>query len=207
MKDTQLIHPYIERVLRQIILKDLANKGRPRWDKPHTEAVVYWMKYLLKKINHPKLLNPKILLTAAYAHDWGYANLFSQKTPISIDQARSQKDLHMKKSVEMIERLIYQRLSGYFAQAEVLRLAHLVSVHDFINKLQDEDELLLMECDALGMLDVELVPPTLSLLENEHFMRTSIYQKRLPRFTHDQAKKIAQELIKKREKFYQDLKK
>ncbi len=196
-----MIHPYIERTLRQIILKDLANKGRPRWDKPHTEAVVYWMKYLLKKINNPKL-NPKVLITAAYAHDWGYANLFKQKNPITIDQARSQKDLHMKKGVEMIERLIYQRLSGYFTEPEVLRLTHLISVHDYINQLQDEDELLLMECDALGMLDTELVPPTLSPKENDYFIKTSILKKRLPRFIHPEAKKIAEKLIEKREQFY-----
>lgn len=206
MKNDLIIHPYIERILRQIILKDLANKGRPRWDKPHTEAVVFWMKHLLKKINHPQL-NPKVLITAAYAHDWGYANLFSQKKPITIDQARGQKDLHMKKGVEMIERLIAQRLPGYFTQPEVLRLTHLISVHDHVGQLQAEDELLLMECDALGMIDAKRVPPTLSAPENEHFMKTSIEQKRLPQFIHDEAKEIAQELIEKRQQYYSALKK
>ena len=196
-----MIHPYIERILRQVILKDLANKGRPKWDRLHTEAVVYWMKQLLKKLNNPKF-NSKILITAAYAHDWGYADLFKQKNPITINQARSQKDLHMKKSVEMIERLIYQRLSGYFTEAEILRLTHIISIHDHINQLQDKNELLLMECDALGMLDAERVPPTLSSKENDHFMETSIYQKRLPRFIHQEAKEIAKKLIKKREQFY-----
>ena len=206
MPKSQLIHPYIERILRQVILKDLANKGRPQWDKPHTEAVVYWMKYLLEKIDNPSL-NSKVLITAAYAHDWGYANLFKQRNPITIKQARSQKDLHMKKGVEMIEQLIYQRLPGYFTEAEILRLTHLISVHDYTNQLQDEDELLLMECDALGMIDIERVSPTLSPQENKHFLRTSIDQKRLPRFIHPEAKQVAQELIKKRKKFYQTLEK
>lgn len=206
MKNSPLIHPYLERILRQIILKDLANKGRPRWDKPHTEAVVYWMKYLLKKIKNPQL-NPKVLITAAYAHDWGYANLFQQKNPITIDQARGQKDLHMKKGVEMIERLIYQRLVGYFTEVEVLHLTHLISIHDHVGQLKNEDELLLMECDALGMIDVERVPPTLSATENKYFMKTSIEQKRLPKFIHDEAKEIAQDLITEREKFYLALKK
>jgi hypothetical protein len=206
MKKSQLIHPYIERILRQVILKDLANKGRPHWDKPHTEAVVYWMKYLLKKINKPEL-NSKVLITAAYAHDWGYANLFEQKKPITIDQALSQKDLHMKKGVEMIERLVYQRLSSYFTEAEILRLTHLISIHDYVDQLQDEDELLLMECDALGMIDTERVNPTLSKEDSERLMKNSINKKRLPQFMHQEAKSIAQDLIKKREKFYSTLKK
>ena len=201
MKKTPLIHPYIERILRQIILKDLANKGRPKWDKPHTEAVVFWMKHLLKEINNPQL-NPKVMITAAYAHDWGYMNLFAQKKITSIKQVIPYKKLHMKMSVEMIERLIAQRLPGYFTQPEVLRLTHIISVHDNIRELKNEDEVLLMECDALGMLDADQVPPTLSPKENKYFMKHSIYDRRLPKFIHVEAKKIAQELIKKREEFY-----
>ena len=204
MKKSPLIHPYIERILRQIILKDLANKGRPKWDNPHTEAVVHWMKHLLTELNNPDL-NSKVLITAAYAHDWGYAGLFSQKKPITIDQARSRKDLHMKKSVEMIERLIIQRLPSYYTQAEFLRLTHLISIHDYVDQLEDEDELLLMECDALGMLEVERVPPTLPTKENSYFMKTSIEGKRLPRFIHAEAKEIAKDLIEKRKKYYQEI--
>lgn len=196
-----MIHPYIERILRQIILKDLVNKGRPHWDKPHTEAVVFWMKHLLEKINNPQL-NPKIMITAAYAHDWGYMGLIKQKRITSIKEVIPYKKLHMKRSVEMIERLIVQRLPGYFSQPEILRLTHIISVHDAVDQLQDEDEILLMECDALGMLDVERVPPTLSPKENKYFMKHSIYNKRLPKFIHDEAKKIAQELIEKRAAFY-----
>jgi len=201
MKKSGLIHPYIERILRQIILKDLANKGRPHWDKPHTEAVVFWMKHLLKKINNPSL-NPKVLITAAYAHDWGYASLFRQKKITSIRESIPYKKLHMKRSVEMIERLIAQRLPGYFNQPEVLNLTHIISVHDDIDKIRDDDEVLLMECDALGMLDVDHVPPTLSAKENEYFMKHSIYKLRLPRFMHSEAKKIAEELIEKRTDYY-----
>ncbi len=199
-----LIKPYVEKILRQIILKDLANKGRPSWDKPHTEAVVYWMKQLLKQLDKPKL-NSQVLITAAYAHDWGYAGLFQQKSSITIDQARSKKSLHQKRGAHWLERLIYQRLSRHFSETEVLRAIHLVQIHDAINQLKDEDELLLMECDALGMLDVKRVTPTLSPEENEYFLRTSIYEKRLPRFIHPIAKKIAQELLKEREKSYQTL--
>lgn len=205
----QLIHPYIERVLSQIILKDLANKGRPQWDKPHTETVVYWMKELLRKINQNRpnknQLSPKVLITAAYAHDWGYAGLFSQNSPITIDQARSKKEIHQERGAMMIERLIYQRLASYFNEAEVLRVTHLVLVHDLVDQLEAEDEILLMECDALGMIDAERVTPTLSSKQNEYLLRTSLYNKRLPKFKHQAAKKAAKKLLAHREKYYQQL--
>ncbi len=201
MQKSALIHPYIERTLRQIILKDLANKGRPYWDKPHTEAVVYWMKYLLEKIDNHRL-NPKVMITAAYAHDWGYMGLIKQKRITSIKEVTPYKKLHMKRSVEMIECLIVQRLPGYFTQPEILRLTHLISIHDDIDQLHEEDEILLMECDALGMIDAERVPPNLSATENEYAIQHSIYERRLPKFIHQEAKKIAQKLIKNRTEFY-----
>ncbi len=206
MKKSALIHPKIERILRQIILKDLANKGRPKWDKPHTEAVVHWMKHLLVEINNPQI-NPKVMITAAYAHDWGYAQLFDLTKPVSINDSRSQKDLHMKRSQHMIERLIYERMARYFSAIEVLRITHLVSVHDYPDKLKDEDEILLMECDTLGMVDVDHVKPTLTKKDNQRFLQNSILKKRLPKFIHPPAKDIAQELITQREKYYQDLEK
>lgn len=203
-----LIHPYLERVLRQIILKDLANKGRPTWDKPHTEAVVYWMKYLLVKINPKrpveKQFNPKVMVTAAYAHDWGYMNIFSQKKIKSIKEVIPYKQQHMQLSVQLIERLIAQRLSSYFTQAEILHLTHIISVHDNVKILKTEAEILLMECDALGMLDVKRVPPTLSPAENKYFMKHSIYERRLPKFIHQEAKEAAEKLIKERSLFYKE---
>lgn len=199
-----MLHPFIERTLRSVILKDLARSGRPQWDKPHTEAVVYWMKYLLKEINKPESeLNPKVLITAAYAHDWGYYGLFDQKNPITVQQARSQKVEHLKRGAQRIEQLLYTRLAGYFTDAEAQRVIHLVGIHDKIGELKDEDEILLMECDALGMIDVERVRPTLSPEENHNLMRTSIAAKRLPKFVHDPAKKTAQRLLATREEWYQ----
>lgn len=199
-----LIHPYVERILRQIILKDLANKGRPSWDKPHTEAVVFWIKELLRNLDQPNL-NSQVLITAAYAHDWGYAGLFQQKSPITIDQARTKKAVHQARGARWIERLIYQRLSRHFTESEILRVTHLVLVHDSINELTAEDELLLMEGDALGMIDVERVTPTLSAKENQYLLKTSLYNKRLPKFIHSEAKKAAEKLLQKREAYYQAL--
>lgn len=184
----------VEQVLRQVILKDLANKGRPNWDRPHTEAVVYWMKFLLEKLNSPTL-NSKVLITAAYAHDWGYMDLFTKGKSVNIDDVPPMKKLHMKRGAELIERLLYQRLSGFFSEIEIIRVAHLVGVHDAVKELTDEDELLLMETDTLGMLDEERVPPTLSPQERQRFLEKSIYNLRLPRFIHPEAKEVAETLL------------
>ena len=50
-KSETLIKPQNEKVLKQVILKDL-DKGRKDFDLPHTKAVVYWMKYLLQNIEN-----------------------------------------------------------------------------------------------------------------------------------------------------------
>ncbi len=189
-----MIPDRVEQVLRQIILKDLSNKGRLNWDHPHTEAVVYWMKHLLQVLNSPTL-NTKVLITAAYAHDWGYADLFAREKNLSIAEVIPMKKLHMKRGAEMIERLLYQRLSSFFTEQEILRVVHLVGIHDTVRELKDEDELLLMECDTLGMLDEERVSPTLSTEERERFREKSIYNLRLPRFIHQEAKEIAEKLL------------
>ncbi len=199
-KPNQLIHPKAEQVLRQIILKDLKNKGRSGYDKPHTEAVVFWMKELLGLLNNPGL-NSKVLIAAAYAHDWGYAGLFDKSDSRSLSNILDRKKLHMQRGAEKIEQLLFQRLNQYFSDSEKLRIIHLVAVHDKVRDLKDEDELLLMEADTLGMLDVERVPPTFSAEDNKRFMEHSIKTLRLPRFYHQPAKELAEGLIEKRAAF------
>lgn len=193
-----LIKPQIERVLRQIILKDLS-KGRKDFDKPHTEAVVYWMKHLLMTLETKKL-DSQVLITAAYAHDWGYIGLFSNTNSNSLSDIKNNKELHMIRGSEMIEQLLQQRLGKLFTQNQILRVSHLVLFHDKVRKLIDEDEILLMEADTLGMLDTSFVKSTFSKNDNKTFMKKGIKGLRLPKFIHEEAKQIATELIMKREK-------
>ncbi|MBU0975048.1 hypothetical protein KKD03_05105 [Patescibacteria group bacterium] len=208
-----LIKPQIEKVLKQIILKDLS-KGRKDFDKPHTEAVVHWMKYLLKNIQslQPKnsgknsrkssTLDPQVLITAAYAHDWGYVGLFSESKANSLDKILKNKKLHMIRGANMIERLLHQRLSRHFTQNQILKVAHLVLFHDKIKNLINEDEILLMEADTLGMLDTNFIKPTFSKKDHNNFMKKGIRGLRLPHFKHPEAKKIALKLIEKGKSFY-----
>ncbi|MGD9129020.1 MAG: hypothetical protein PVJ09_00825 [Candidatus Woesebacteria bacterium] len=212
-KNSNLISPIIERTLRQIILKDLANKGRKNFDKNHTLAVVYWTKQLLKIINSKqngkqnktkidKKLNSKILITAAYAHDWGYASLFQNSDSDDYAAIQAQKQLHMWQGAIKIERLLYQRLSSHFSEAEIIRVAHLVYIHDQLDKLKDEDEVLLMEADTLGALDTDRMKPTFSKKDHHRFIQ-EVRKKRLAGFVHSQASKLGKELIKKRIAFYE----
>ena len=204
-----LIKPQIEKVLRQIILKDLS-KGRKDFDRPHTEAVVYWMKYLLENVESIKsktlgvnpTIDPQVMITAAYAHDWGYIGLFNNSNHSSFSDIAKMKKLHMTKGAMMIEQLLHQRLGRHFTQQQILRVAHLVLFHDKMEELVDEDEMLIMEADTLGMLDIDKVKPTFSKEDNEEFMKKSINGRRLPKFIHPEAKEIALKLVKKRISFY-----
>ncbi len=195
-----LIHPKAERVLRQIILKDLVS-ARGSYDRQHTEAVVYWMKYLLQHEPLCAELDSSVLITAAYAHDWGWSGVFSQSNP-SYKEMLSKKSLHMKISADRISELLYNRLRSFYTEKQRIRIIHLVANHDRINFLQDADEFTLLEADTLGMIDGSRVDSTLTAKENARFMKNSIYGKRLPRFIHGTATRIAQDLIEKREHYY-----
>ena len=203
----QRIHPKIEKTLRQIILKDLS-KGRGDFDRQHTEAVVYWMKHLLE--NDPeviaaikkKSLNPKVLITAAYAHDWGYYGLFKKSEQNDFAAIKKRKPLHMQIGAAKIEQLLFSRLTKQFSDTEILEIAHLVRFHDALEALKTESEILLMECDTLGMLDVDRVTPSFSPEDNAQFMKTGIHGRRLPIFKHKYALEIAERLVQKREAFY-----
>ncbi|MFZ1721074.1 MAG: hypothetical protein WAU07_01060 [Microgenomates group bacterium] len=194
------MHPKIERVLRQVILKDL-DFGRGNYDRQHTEAVVHWMKYLLEHEPLCAELDSSVLVTTAYAHDWGWSGVFTNSNP-TFQEVIDKKSLHMKISAERISTLLYSKLVPYFSEKQRLRIIHLVENHDRINFLQDADEFTLLEADTLGMLDSSRVKSTLTPSENERFMKNSIYTKRLPRFIHSTATRVANELIEKRDPNY-----
>lgn len=197
---SQLIDPRLEKILKQNILKDLENKGRKNYDLPHTKAVVYWLKELIQRLNNPNL-DSQVLITAAYAHDWGYAGLFAKDESRSLDKIISSKKLHMQRGAAKIEQLLYQRAPRLLTDAQIQRVIHLVSVHDKVKQLKAEDALLLMEADTLGMLDADRVTPTLSPQDEERFMKNSIEKLRYPRFVHEEAKEIASELIELRKNY------
>lgn len=197
---SELINPQAELILRQTILPDL-EKGRKDFDRPHTEAVVFWMKTLLGLLSNPEL-DTQVLITAAYAHDWGYIGLFDGLNSDDLLTIRKMKPVHMERGAKKIEELVRLKLSTLFSEDQITRCAHLVLVHDLVETLKDEDELLLMECDTLGMIDVNRVKPTFTKESNSLFMEREIKSRRIPLFLHTQAKDFAQKLALARLQFY-----
>lgn len=201
---THLIHPQVEEVLQQVIFPELL-KGRPDFDLPHTKSVVHWMKWLISEMpsSEQKGQNATVLITAAYAHDWGYIGLFEGVDVANLDLVHKMKPLHMERGAEYITKLIQEKLSEFFSEEEVSRVAHLVRVHDRVEDLHTDDELLLMEADTLGMLDVSMVVPTFSKEDNDLFLSREIHGRRLKHFKHQQALNKAEELAEARRMWYE----
>lgn len=195
-----LIDPSIEKILQETIFPDLL-KGRKDFDLPHTKAVVYWMKQLLTFT--PEIgLDSQVMITAAYAHDWGYIGLFEGVDSNDPKVIAARKPLHMERGAELIRKLIDDQLLSFFTLEQKEQVAHLVSMHDKVEELQTDAEILIMEADTLGMLDTDLVKPTFSKEDNDRFISKEVKQRRVPRFQHEIAKNLVEELINKREKFY-----
>lgn len=188
----------VETVLQEHIFPDLL-RGRKDFDLPHTKAVVHWVKQICSAESN---LNHKILITAAYAHDWGYAEQFvNNPTYHNIQKIKSS---HMEIGARKIDELIRTRLNTYFSKTERARVTHLVAIHDKLNEIKIDDEIALMEADTLGALDVERVKPTFSRKDNESYLEEVINQ-RLPLFHHKLAKEMFATLLRERKSYYNTL--
>lgn len=137
-------------------LKILEN-GRPGWDVPHTLAVVNWA-YKLAVENG---LDVKVLVTAAYLHDIGYYGQFAGLDVADYDNVQDKKQKHMVVGADMARIFLEGvEVKDLLTDEQRERVIHLVSIHDNIGKLQYLDELVLMEADTLGAIDLDFVEPT-----------------------------------------------
>lgn len=195
-----LIDSILEKKLQAKILPEL-EKGRKDFDRPHTEAVVFWMKELLKNLDNPKL-NAKILITAAYAHDWGYIGLFDGVNSSDPQEIAKRKPLHMERGAELIGEFLMKDLNQHFSAAEIQEVQHLVLMHDRVEDLVSEEEKLIMEADTLGMLDTDKVKPTFSKEDNQKFITNEVLGRRFKYFLHEFALETGQKLLDKRLEFY-----
>ena len=108
----------------------------------------------------------------------------------------------MQNGAQLITQLIQAELKDFFTDQQVLQTAHLVLIHDEVENLKTEEELLLMEADTLGMIDTSRVKPTFSLQDNKIFMEKEIYNRRLLHFIHPFAIEKCEYLAKQRQHFY-----
>jgi hypothetical protein len=189
----------VKEFLEDSIFPEL-ERGRPGWDKPHTQAVVYYAHRILGS-NTELEIDREVLIIAAYAHDWGYADLFSPDKHGSYAEVKERKKLHMEVGSQKVARLLMDPIFRHLSESRKNRIVHLVAKHDELSELRDTDELVLLEADTLGMLDVDFAVPTFDHSSNEQFMN-EVMNSRVPRFITEYSKNKVKELISRRGEFY-----
>ncbi|MCA9370121.1 MAG: HD domain-containing protein [Pseudomonadales bacterium] len=192
---------HYEKFLRATIFPEL-ELGRPGWDKLHTPRVVAYAKKILD--HTPNLpVNRDVLVIATYAHDWGYAGLFQNGSPLQIDDVISAKEFHMKIGAEKIQALLQNDVFDFLSQEQKRRIVHLVGVHDKLQVLTKPDEIILMEADTLGGLDPGKTKPSFDAASNARYMQRA-RDRRLPLFITEYGRAQFELLYAKREALYAD---
>lgn len=188
-----------EDLLKNTIFPEL-ELGRPNWDKPHTEVVVEYVKNIIS--NSTSLsVDRDVLIIAAYAHDWGYSGLYKSGEPLKLSDVTNAKEAHMEIGAQKIAKLLNNNIFDFLSENQKQRVVHLVQYHDMLSALKDNDELILMEADTLGGLDVTKVKPSFDKESNEKYM-IGVKTKRYPRFITEYGKRQFEKLYKLRENYY-----
>jgi len=192
----------LEKYLKEKILPDL-KKSRGGFDKIHTLETAYWLKQIIK--HNPKLkLDQTVLLIAAYAHDWGYSNIFKDGQVMNFKLVADAKKLHMELGEKKIKALLKDNFFSFLTATQKSRCIHLVAIHDKKFELKDIDELILMEADMLSGLEVNTGKPVFDAKSNKKFMKVMLTA-RIPKFITSFSKIKAKKLIKARENYYKKL--
>lgn len=191
----------VKKYLGGRILSDL-ERGRPAFDRDHTLAVVSKMEHILEE---DSLLDPYVMIIAAYAHDWGYADLFAGGELIQMDQMKLVKPLHMELGAKKTQDLLKDSFFSFLSSTQKELIVHLVAVHDSIKDTESpsREEISLLEADVLGACDVSAVTPTFDPDSNQRWMR-NVIEVKVPKFIHTYAIGEAQHLLEERERYYQE---
>lgn len=187
----------VEKYIQKIILPDL-DRGRAS-DKQHTLAVVKYLKEILIASNNPND-DWYVLVISAYAHDWGYTDLFEDNSKLTLKEIGKQKERHMIIGSEKIGKVLSEKFFNFMSNEQKDRCVHLVSVHDKLEALNDRDELLLMEADTLGGLDPKIMGIFNTKESEDRFLQKN-KDLRYTKFISGYAKKRYKVLFKERVKF------
>jgi len=188
----------LENFLQRKIFPEL-EKGRASIDKAHTKSVAIKIKEIVKNTPALKIDYP-VLIIAAYAHDWGYSELFENGKALKLSDVANTKEKHMVAGAKKLKNLLKDPFFNALSQKQKNRAIHLVKTHDRLDQLKDIDELLLMEADSLGGLDIEHVTFSFDKESKERFLKNS-REKRLPKFITDWGKKEFKRLFLLRQKY------
>jgi len=189
----------LEEYLKKKILPDL-EKSRGGFDKVHTLEVVSWLKQLIS--HNPKLkLDKTVLLISAYAHDWGYSDIFKDGQTMNFEMVENAKKLHMELGAKKTAKLLENDVFSFLTNKQKIRCIHLVAVHDKKFEIKDVDELVLMEADMLSALQISEGKPVYDTESNKKFMEAMLVT-RIPKFITEFSKNKAKKLIQIRKNYY-----
>jgi hypothetical protein len=189
----------IENFLQEKILPDL-EKSRGGFDKVHTLEVVDWLKNIINH-NQELDLDQTALIISAYAHDWGYSEIFKEGQVINFEAVEGAKILHMELGAKKIAELLKDNFFDFLTMEQKEHCIHLVAVHDKKFEIKDVDELVLMEADMLSSLQISAGKPVYDKESNKKFMEAMLTT-RIPKFITEFSKNEAKKLIKLREDYY-----
>jgi putative nucleotidyltransferase with HDIG domain len=154
-------------------------QGRAEWDEPHTRAVVFYA----EKIARASGLDVLVIKTAAWLHDIGYHALFQDTDSKNYGNIIDKKEAHMVNGERLAKEFLERPgVKDFFSDAQRERIVHLVSVHDKIDELKDRDEIVLMEADTLGAIDISRVAPTFDIETAIKYTNNDLLKRRFPKF-------------------------
>jgi len=154
-------------------------QGRKEWDEPHTRAVVFYSGEIAKS----ESLDVLVLKTAAQLHDIGYFGLFNGDESKNLGQVMDRKTMHMVNGAKLAKEFLDKpEISGYYTEDQKEEIIHLVSVHDKIEELSTRNELVLMEADTLGAIDIDKVATTFGKEDGRKYTEGELLRRRYPKF-------------------------
>lgn len=182
----------LEEKIREFVIPKL-ERGRKGWDREHTVAVVDYVRRISEQEGEDVL----VLTTSAWFHDIGYAELFGEEGSQDLKNIRLKKDDHMENGKAIVSEFLSRpEIAKYYTKEQIERIIHLVSVHDKVEELKDKDEIILMEADTLGVIDISRVKPTFD--EKDIYQYTfRLNRNRFPRFETDEGKRLKDKLYPK----------
>ena len=196
MIEKEKIHAEVERHVLGFL-----EKGREGWDIPHTRAVVYYAEELAKAAG----LDVLVFVTAALFHDVGYYGLFKDTDLSQYVNVRDKKALHMLVGARMAREFLERpEIIEYYSPEQIEQIVHLVGVHDDLGALSTVEELVFMEADTLGAIDLSRVIPTFDKDNGLKYIE-SLKTRRLSRFISDLGKQYATALLPAFEEYFEQM--
>jgi len=169
-------------------------QGRKEWDEPHMRSVTFYVTEIARR----EVLDVLVMRTTGRLHDIGYFGLFENADSKSYGNVMDKKALHMINGAGLTKEFLERpEIKPFYTQEQIDRVVHLVSVHDKIEELKDEDEIAFMEADTLGAIDISRVKTTFNKEDGIRYIVNDIIIRRFPRFRTETGKKYLQELLPK----------